>query len=348
MSMDYNFSSVFNNKYNLVTRKIIRLLSQDSRVSVSEISKQIGMSRETTRNRLKKIEKEFEINYTVEINSAAMNLSDPHLIAVKFDSKPDFKRVTEILSKSYIPQLAMSVKGDYGMVICAIATSNREYAHWDKSMQIALSEYGVDWRSSEVIHRQLGFFPLRDELLDKLQLPQRHKDIIKTLNANSRASFHELSKKVGMHSNTLIYNMNKLTNKGYINRFTITMSKPKDVSLMSFFAKYRPRDGYESTAAQARQAFMSDDENSLVSRYILCTPLIGSYDFFTVGVFDDIETAYKRDVEYHKTLFKKHGIQIVCGEIDKVLLGRLPLRSVDTKKEYNTLRWTSDTSGEKS
>ncbi len=343
MDTEYAFSSSFNDRYNLVTRKLLRLLSQDAEASVSKISKEIGLSRETTRNRLKKMENEFGINYTIEINGAALNLADPHLIAVKFDSKPDFAKITSILESSYVPQLAVSIKGDYSMIICAIATSNREYAHWDKSMQIAFSEYGADWRSSEVVHRQLGFFPLRNELLDKLQIAQKHKDILKALNTNSRTSFHALSKQIGMHPNTLVYNQNKLVEMGYINRFTITMNKPKDVSLMSFFAKYKPREGYEDTSARARQAFMSDDENSLISRYILCAPLIGSYDFFTIGAFDNAETAYSRDVEYHKKLFKKHGVQIVSGEIDKVLLGRLPLRSVDTKKEYSTIKWTADT-----
>jgi DNA-binding Lrp family transcriptional regulator len=342
MDSEHVFSSGFNERYNLVTRKLIRLLSQDSEASISKISKQIGMSRETTRNRLRKIESEFGINYTIEIDGEALNLADPHLIAVKFDSKPDFDKITSMLEKSYIPQLAVSIKGDYSMVICAIATSSREYAHWDKGMQIALSEYGADWRSSEVVHRQLGFFPFRNELIDRLQIAQKHKDILKALNANSRTSFHALSKQIGMHPNTLVYNRNKLIAMGYINRFTITMSKPRDVSLMSFFAKYRPRAGYEDASAQARQAFMSDDENSLISRYVLCAPLIGSYDFFTIGAFDDTETAHKRDVEYHRNLFKKQGIQMVCGEVDRVLMGRLPLRSVDTRKEYSTIKWTSD------
>ncbi len=342
MEAEYAFNSGFNNKYNIVTRKLLRMLSQDAGVSISKISKEIGLSRETTRNKLKKMENEFGINYTIEIDGTALNLADPHLIAVKFDSKPDFEKITSILEHSYIPQLAVSVKGDYSMVICAIATSSREYAHWDKSMQIALSEFGVDWRSSEVIHRQLGFFPLRNELLDRLQIAQKHKDILKALNTNSRTSFHALSKQIGMHPNTLVYNQNKLVEMGYIKHFTITMKKPEDVSLMSFFAKYKPREGYEDASAQARQAFMSDDENPLISRYVLCAPLIGSYDFFTIGAFDDTETAQSRDVEYHKKLFKKQGIQVVSGEIDKVLLGRLPLRSVDTRKEYSTIKWTSD------
>jgi hypothetical protein len=44
------------------------------------------------------------------------------------------------------------------MAVYANALSSREYAHWDKSMQILLSDYGVEWKASEVVHRQLGYF----------------------------------------------------------------------------------------------------------------------------------------------------------------------------------------------
>ncbi len=342
MNAEYEFRSNFNDKYSLTTRKLLRLISQDSRASVSKMSGIVGVSRAMLRKRLSKMEKELGIRYTIEINEARLKLTEPHIIAVKFNSEPDFAKITSLLSQSYIPQIAVSVKGDYSLIICAIATSSGEYAHWDKSMQIALSKYGVDWRSSEVVHRQLGFFPLRNELLDKVPLDQKHKNILKALNENSRASFRLLSKQVGMHSNTLAYNMSKLVSLGYINRFTITMDKPEDISLMSFFSKYRPTEGYEEASAHARQVLMSDDENSLMSRYLLCTPLIGSYDFFTIGAFDDAETGRTKDVEYHRALFKKHRAEIAYGEIDKVLIGRLPLRSMDSKKEYKTMKWTSE------
>jgi DNA-binding Lrp family transcriptional regulator len=337
---DFEFKSDFNSNYSLITRRMLRLLSENARISISEMSKQLGISRESVRKRLKKIEAEFGIGYTVELNEEALSLPSAFLIAVKFSSRPNLSKIRGMLEQSAIPQIAVSTKGGYEMIVCAVAASNKEYAHWDKSMQIALSEYGVDWKSSAVVHRQLGFFPLRDGMIEKLEINARHKEMLKVLNNNSRITFNAMSEQLGMHFNTVAYNFKKLTK--YIKRFTITMAKPADVTLMSFFAKYRPKEGYEATSAKARKAFMSDDENSLVSRYLLCAPLIGSFDFFTLGAFDSAEVAYKRDVLYHKRLFAKHGIRISHAVVESVLLGRLPIRSIDAAKEYSVVKWTSD------
>jgi len=340
--IDVEFRSDFNEKYSLVTRKMLRILSEKSRISISELAKVLGVSRLTARNRLSKLEAEFGIRYTAELNETALNLVSQHLIMIKFDSKPDYGHIAEILKQSCIPQVAVSVKGGYDMILYAVSRSTREYAHWDKSMQILLADYGADWKPSEVVHRQLGFFPLRNELLDSLDMPVEYKGILKMLNADSRTSYRQMSRQLGMHFNTAAYNFNKVLKAGYVKRFTMTMDRPTDITLMSFFAKYKPREGYEKSSSVARKAFMSDDPYSLVSRYLICAPLIGSYDFFTLGAFDSADVAYRNDVKYHKDLFKKHGIRMAYGEIDNVILGSLPIRSIDTRKEYNTIVWNVD------
>lgn len=338
----YDFKSAFNDRYSAITKKMLRVLSDNSRVSLSDLSKTLGVSRMTARSKLNRIEKELSLAYTVELSESTLGIVGQHLIMVKFDSKPDYGHISKLLSQSHIPQLAVSVKGNYDLMIYAVSTSTKEYAHWDKSMQILLSKYGVNWKSSEVVHKQLGFFPLRDVLLDRLNIPKDHLAMLKILHSNSRTSFRQISKDLGMHFNTVAYNFNKLLKKGYIKRFTITMGKPDFVSLMSFFSKYRPKEGYEASSSQARKAFTSDDPNSLISRYLICAPLIGSYDFFTIGAFDDYNTAYQNDVMYHKTTFKDHGVNLVYGEIDNILLGKLPIRSIDTKKEYNKIVWNTE------
>jgi len=338
----YEFKSEFNDRYNLVTRKLVRMLSQDARISTSNLSKALGISRKTVHDRLLKVDAEFGIRYTIELNENLVKLSSPHLVVVKFDSKPDYEHVTELLKSSYIPQLAIATKGKYDLIIFAAATSSKQYAHWDKSMQILLQKYGADWHSSEVVHRQLAFFPLRNELIERLEIEPKYKEMIKLLNVNGRSSFKHISDTLGMHFNTVAYNFNKLLKMNYIKRFTITMNKPPNATLMSFFSKYRPSEGYENRSALARKAFMSDDEYSLISRYLMCAPLIGSFDFFTLGAFDNFDTAYKKDILYHKKIFVKDKIKIEYGEVERVLLGQLPIRSIDTMSEYNTIKWAAD------
>ena len=326
----------------LVARKIVRALSGNSRISISDLSRSMGVSRLTLRNRMKRIETELGMHYTSELDERMLGLANPHLIVVKFDSKPDLQHIEELLRRSSVPQLAVSIKGGYDLMIYAVATTTSDYVYWDKAMQILLSRYGIDWRSSEVVHRQLGFIPLRNELLDKLNMQKEAKEMLKMLNLNARVSLRQMALQLKMHFNTAAYNFNKLLKAGYVRRFTVTMNKPNDVTLMSFIDKYKPREGHENIGELSRRAYKSDDEYSIISRYILCAQMIGSYDFFALGVFDNQRTAYRNCVLYHKNLYKREGINQLYGTVDRVLLGRLPIRSIDTKKEYNTIVWDAN------
>ncbi|MGA3020819.1 MAG: winged helix-turn-helix transcriptional regulator, partial [Candidatus Micrarchaeales archaeon] len=308
------------------------------RISITEMSKALQISRKSVKDRLLKLEKDLGISYVPEFNETKLGFASPHLILARFNSKPDYDEIARLFSKSYIPQLVVSMSDD-SILAYAVSRTSNEYALWDKNMQINLSKYGVDWRTSEVVHRQLGFFPLRNEILERANIPEKYKKIVIALNSNARASHNALAKATEIHFNTLAYNLNKMRNDGYIKRFTISMRQPDFAVLVPLFVKYSPREGYEECAANARKAMMSDDEYSIVSRYLISAPLIGSYDYFTLGAFDDIDVAYKKDVQYHKRTFKKHGIKIVHGKLMRILLGRLPIRSVDTRKEYNLIKW---------
>jgi DNA-binding Lrp family transcriptional regulator len=139
-----SFTSEFNQRYSLVSRKMLRALSVDARISVSDLAKQVQLSRKTIKERLLKLEQELGLRYTVEFNETALGLTSPHLIAVKFSSKPDYDRIAKTLGRSYIPQLAAKTKGKFDLLIYATAISGSEYAHWDRSMRIFLGDYEVE------------------------------------------------------------------------------------------------------------------------------------------------------------------------------------------------------------
>lgn len=340
---EYEFASQFNERYSLVSRKIVRKLSENSRAKISELGNQIGISRQAVSKRLDRLEKELGIRYVLDLNEDKLGLTSPHLIVANFKNRPDDDTLKGIFQRSAIPQAVVSTKGDYDLIIYANAASRNEYVHWDMNMQIALAKYGLAWRSSEVTHRQLGFFPLRNEILDRLNIPVKYKEMLKLLNTNSNVSFKDMSTALGIHFNSIEYRFKKLLEMGYINRFTVTMAPPKEVFLMSFVCKYSPGDEHERNSANARKAFMSDDKDSLVSRYVLCSQLIGSYDFCTIGAFDNYKAAYDMDIKFHKYWHRKSGIKLRFAQVEKVLLGSLAVNSLDTRKEYKTIKWTMAT-----
>ena len=89
------------------------MLSENSRASNTEIAKKLGITRQAIAKRLKRLEKEFGINYTLELNEEALGLVHPHIIMVKFGKKPDYNEVKKLFLSSPIPQFVASIKGNY-------------------------------------------------------------------------------------------------------------------------------------------------------------------------------------------------------------------------------------------
>ncbi|MHB1830284.1 MAG: winged helix-turn-helix transcriptional regulator [Candidatus Micrarchaeaceae archaeon] len=337
--------SRFDQEYSMMLRKSMRYLSEDARMSILELSKKLGVSRRTIRDKLLKAESEMGIKYTTEFNETALGLSNPHLIRIRFSKEPNYSEILRVLSSSYIPQLAVTTKGSYDLFIYANAITSSEYVHWDKKTQIMLSKYGVLWNSSDVAHMHLGFFPIRNELLDRASIPSKDKELLKMLNTNSRVSFSEISKRLNMHFNTVAYNFNRLIRSGYIKRFTLSTDMPKNAAVMTIFSKYLMSEHYEEDSAKSRIAFReSGTEYPIINRYPIVLQLVGSSDVFIMGVMDDADTAYHHVVSEYKKIFSNEKPRIEHGRVDKVILGRLPFRSIDTKKEYNVIKWTVDKS----
>jgi DNA-binding Lrp family transcriptional regulator len=340
MEENYAFQSAFNEKFNVFTRKIIRLLSENSRLSVSEIASGVNLSRNTARQRIRKAEEEFGIRYTVEFNEEALGLTHPHVILVKFTRKPDYGEVKRILAQSHIPQIAARVNGNYDMLIYANAGSTKEYVYWDKTTQVQLSKYGVLWQPSDLAFMHLGFCPLRNALIENLDVEKKYKDMLLLLNEDSRISFSEMSKRLGIHFNTVAYNFNKLMKAGYIKRFTIVMSKPPAVSMTSIFGKYIIAEGFEEDSMKMRKEISwMDDRAPLISRCLFSAQLVGSYDFFFVGVYDSEKVGEERLVKYYRKRFKRHKVKTMHGSIGDVLVGNFPVRSIDDRKEFNMIKW---------
>ena len=340
--IDYDFHSGFNDEYSIPTRRIIRILSEDSRTSITKIASDLGLSRQTVKSRLGSIEKTLDVRYTLELNEKALGILAPHIVVMEFAKKPDYDYITRLLNKSYIPQLAFTIKGKNQMCIYAIATSPTQYAYWNSTMSILLSRYGVNSYSSEIVHKQLGFVPLRNELIERLDLDPNAKALIKMLNENSRQTVHQLSKSLGRHFNTVTYTLGKLVKSGYVKRFTLTLSCQRRMVPARFMIKYMVKEHREKDSSRARRGITYDDPDSIVNRYIFNSSMVGSWDLFGMGVFDNYDIGYEHCALFYKQTMGRHIVKIDFDAIERVLVGRLPLRSIDVKKGYEALNWTED------
>ncbi|MGI0141953.1 MAG: winged helix-turn-helix transcriptional regulator [Candidatus Micrarchaeales archaeon] len=337
---DYEFRSEFNEKWSPLAKSMIRLLSENSRMSITEMAKHLDTSRKTVADKIKRAQEELGIKYTIELNESALGLGNPHIILVKFTEKPNYDEIAKMMQTTHIPQLVASVEGTYDLLIYANAADTWEYVYWDKTMRVMLAKYKAQWQPSELAFRHLGFVPARNALIETLNIQKVYKDLLLLLNENARISMNEMSRKLGMKPNTLAYNLKKLMESGYIKRFTIAMKKPPQVSMMSLFGRYTIAEGFEEDSMKMRKEItFIDDKNPLISRCLLSSQLIGSYDFFFVGVYDNQKLGIKHLVNYYKTRFKKHKVKAEYGTIGRILIGDFPTRSIDVRSDFNMIKW---------
>ncbi|MDE1833119.1 MAG: Lrp/AsnC family transcriptional regulator [Candidatus Micrarchaeota archaeon] len=334
--MATDLRSKFNDAHNPASRKLVHLLSNNSRLPISRISEQMKMGRGVMATVLKKLESDLKMSYTIELDSVKLGLVNPHLILVRFHRKPDYLDLVQTLSQSYVAQFAATIKGSYDMLIYANAYSLSDYLTWDMRMRaLLMKKYRMEWETSDVSFNRIGYFPVRNEAIERASIKPRYRDMLKLLNMDSRIPLNHLSRILRMNYKTAIYAFDALMKEGYIKRFTVNLGIHDRISLMTLFNRFIPTSDYEGVEALVKEFYTSDDRLPLVNRSLLCSNLVGSYDFFTLGAYDDFKIGYKHGIELYSKLFKKYDItKTEYGEVKDVLIGKIPIRSVDVAKDF--------------
>ncbi|HVC58490.1 MAG TPA: hypothetical protein VND15_03385 [Candidatus Acidoferrales bacterium] len=330
------FSSEFNAKYSLLTRKMVRLLSYDSRITVSELADQLHMSRGTAASKLGAIEKHLKMDYTLEFDPVKLGLVNPHVILVRFRKPPDYLDVARVLSQSYVTQFAARTRGSYDLLVYANAYSLPEYLTWDMRMRAQLmKKYRMEWETSTVSFNRMGYFPVRDEAIERADIAPKYGKMLKILNLNSRVPIKQLAVMLKTSYKTTIYTFNALLKLGYIKRFTVNLGGRDAISLMARFNRFIPTVDYHGVEDIVKDLFTSDDRFPLVNRTLLATNTVGSYDSFDMGAYDNFKAGYAHGVElYNKRLEKYDITKTEYGEVKDILIGKLPIRSIDAAKEF--------------
>jgi DNA-binding Lrp family transcriptional regulator len=203
-----------------------------------------------------------------------------------------------------VAQFAVPINGTYDMLIYANSPSFKDYIDWDRDIRRAfMLKYKMRWEQSVVVFTRIGFYPLRNELLEHIRIADEDKKMLLLLNENSRIELKEISKILKINYKTCVYRFNELVKKRYIRRFTVSMDIPKDISLMSLFAKYVPMEDPRLAKDYTRKMFTTDEQDPLVGRYAFKLSLIGSYDSFAVGAFESALMGKKRMVNKHPDPF---------------------------------------------
>lgn len=111
-------------------RAILRELQRDSRLSLAELGKAVGLSASPCWNRVKRLEADGVIEgYTVRLNAERLGLGDTVIVQVTLDSHSDEALFAFGRALAEIPEVldAYLVSGDYDYFIRIAVQDTRDY-----------------------------------------------------------------------------------------------------------------------------------------------------------------------------------------------------------------------------
>ncbi len=327
-------------EYSYTKKMLMRELGEDSRLSVTDLAKRIGCSRNTVVSNIKALEKELGLRYGIEFNRPMLGLAQTHVIRVRFGRKPSAKALRELFREDHMAQFVALTHGDFDMFISVTSTSAEEYMGWGVRTTTRLLDYMPEFFPSMVGLKHTGFTPVSNEMLRRLSGQRAEFDDLDTrilvlLNSDSRQGYKEMARKLGENMETVRYRVRRLSGRGAIRRFTAMARKPPTNYNTLFFVNFRFSPRLMERVAEAQRYYLSGEEGvRIVNRFQLLALTSGSDILFGFGCFENEEQAIRDVVLFHKEVYKDDNPVINFAMIDEVVKGELAARNIDIKKDF--------------
>ncbi len=323
-------------------RVVLRELSSDSRASLLSIAKKLNCSYATVRKIIKRLEKELDIRFTLELDLTKLGFLQRHILLVKFSKTSDYHTVEAAVKDEKDVIAAYATRGQYDMVVFAAESDPVKYVLWETVFVQKLSDYGAKVMSSDLPYFSFGFLPVDSSLMHDIKTKMKKKDmeLLRLLNENSRASYSELARRLGTNESTVRYKVFTMVRSGIIKRFTIAVQNPPQQYVIGFFENWTYTRAFEKRALLDRKHMMEIDYRlPLLTTFQMSAPLTGSYANFIIGLFDTEKDALDNTVRKHREIYRTEGLEERHARITGTLKGLFPFRNLDIKANYNVVKW---------
>jgi len=143
---------------------ILRALQQDARISLQELSSQVGLTSSPCWSRIKRMEEDGVIEgYSVRVNAAKVGLADTVIVQVTLDNHSDEALFEFGRALEQIPEVleAFLVSGDYDYYVRIAVADTRDYERLLRERLYKIP--GIRHSKSSFVLRQLkqSQLPLR-------------------------------------------------------------------------------------------------------------------------------------------------------------------------------------------
>ncbi|MDE1871477.1 MAG: Lrp/AsnC family transcriptional regulator [Candidatus Micrarchaeota archaeon] len=322
-------------EYSYTKRALLRELSENSRVSVSELAQKTKHSRNTIISNLKFLEKEFGVRYTLEFDIQKLGYTHTQISFIKFGIKPTLEEIKDAFKggENYIIFLAVT-EGDSDLILKTIADTSTEYIYWGIGIYQKLIRFDPVIRSSNIVSNIIGFMPLPSSVIEKFDLTKIKMDsldkkILILLNKDCRMTYNEIARELKENTQTIRYRLQVLDKSKLIRRYTIVLEKPPQKHILVYNYSIALTS---STIENYKRSldYYADVEGSLpfTNKFFYVSSAIGMYNTIGMAYFDNLDEV----IATHKRIFEKDKIDIKHSKILNVIYGSVPIQNADIKK----------------
>lgn len=287
-------------KLDLKDKKILALLDEDARLSNSQISKKVKLSKPAIEYRIKRFEQNNIIFsfYTI-INFTKLGYSQ-YKIYFKFQNATieDEQKIIKYWINDNNSVWVAQIRGKWDLAVSILATSNFEfgkklnefinkYSKFILEKDILLTEYSPIYSREYLTETKISEFTYGTP--SKIyELDETDKIILKELSNNARINIVDLAKNTGLTRDIINYRMKKLTKDKIIVQHRCYLNLPK-IGINHYKVIFRTKNFDEKNEKEIKNYVR---EHKKATQFL---KLIGSWDL-------EIEFETETEDELYKIL----------------------------------------------
>ncbi len=320
---------------NELPHRLLIEMYKDSRRSLKELGRGLHISYHTISKTLSRLEEEYKLNYTIEIDTNKLGFSEGRIIAIKFSERPPVELLKQRLQKDVFVQDAYLAEGDFDLLLYVIGLSSREFVSWQWKLRMELRKYAPSFKTSTADQNVIGFFPVKNALIEASEkLSDTEKKVLCALNDNSRMKLKELVQKSKTTQMRVIYVLKKFKTEGVIKRFSALTQNPSKRIFLAYAVYLNPGVNHDKLMLDFGEELLKEGTRGVTSDYTLVVDAVGAYDLLYVCTFENGEKLSERGPDLIKTILAEESPKIEKAMLTDVIAGRWPFHFDD----YNFYR----------
>ena len=311
--------------------KLLRELYKNSRLSLRELAKASGVSHHVVKSILEKLEEEYKIVYTLELDEEKLGFAKGKLVTIKFGIKPELEEIKSMLLNDPFVQDLYLAEGDFDLLIYVAGLNEEEFKIWQWNTRMKLGKYKPLFRSSTISKTVVGFMPLKNKAISIApNLTEFEKKVLMILNENSRTKLSEIAAKTKTKDiGKIIYVIRKMRSLGIIKRFTALTQKPGKTVISAYGGILSPLENHKEYSYRFFTEATNEKQGQIVSDYNYVADTVGYFDAFRICAFEKGEELAQRGPEMFRKIFADEQPIIEKAMLTDVLLGLWPFHLDD-------------------